>query len=125
MINSDVNRFRKVLEATVIELDSSIRRRDDILIEGSGDEFDRIHNATERDVTIRTLEVASIRRRATLAALQRIEEGTYGICVECEERISLRRLAALPTAALCIRCQEAMDCRCGAKSGRATFAMVA
>jgi DnaK suppressor protein len=39
------------------------------------------------------------------AALKRIEQGTYGRCVECGELIDPARLAALPTAARCLRCE--------------------
>jgi DnaK suppressor protein len=121
----DVNRFRKVLEATVIELDSSVRQRDGILIETSADQLDRVLGAAGRDLAVHTLEVASAKRRAARAALRRIEEGTYGVYLECDETISTVRLTALPTAALCIRCQEAVDCRCSAKNARAALAMAA
>jgi DnaK suppressor protein len=39
-------------------------------------------------------------------ALQKIEEGTFGICEECEEPISIKRLEARPETTLCIRCKE-------------------
>ena len=39
-------------------------------------------------------------------ALLRVQEGTYGICQECEEPISAKRLQALPWAKFCVRCQE-------------------
>ena len=39
-------------------------------------------------------------------ALQKIEEGTFGICEECEELISIKRLEARPETTLCIRCKE-------------------
>jgi DnaK suppressor protein len=39
-------------------------------------------------------------------ALVRVKEGTYGICQECEEPISPKRLQALPWAKFCVRCQE-------------------
>ena len=39
-------------------------------------------------------------------ALLRSKEGTYGICQECEEPISPKRLQALPWAKFCVRCQE-------------------
>jgi DnaK suppressor protein len=39
-------------------------------------------------------------------ALARVKEGTYGICAECEEPISPKRLQALPWAKFCVRCQE-------------------
>jgi len=37
---------------------------------------------------------------------QRIDEGKYGLCEECDEPISYERLLARPTAELCIACKE-------------------
>ena len=39
-------------------------------------------------------------------ALARVKDGTYGVCQECEEPISPKRLQALPWAKFCVRCQE-------------------
>jgi DnaK suppressor protein len=39
-------------------------------------------------------------------ALLKIDEGTFGICEECEEPISIKRLEARPETTLCIRCKE-------------------
>ncbi len=39
-------------------------------------------------------------------ALQKIEEGTFGACEECEEEIQIKRLEARPETTLCIRCKE-------------------
>lgn len=39
-------------------------------------------------------------------ALRRVDEGTYGVCVDCEEDIDERRLNAVPEAERCIACQE-------------------
>jgi len=39
-------------------------------------------------------------------ALRRMQDGTYGRCVECGEEISLERLEAVPHARLCIRCKQ-------------------
>ena len=39
-------------------------------------------------------------------ALAKIEEGTFGICEQCEEPISQKRLEARPETTLCIRCKE-------------------
>ena len=40
------------------------------------------------------------------AALQKIKEGTYGACENCEKAIPQKRLIAVPHAPLCIKCQE-------------------
>ena len=42
-------------------------------------------------------------------ALNRIKEGTFGICDECEEEIGLLRMMARPVATLCIRCKTRME----------------
>jgi RNA polymerase-binding transcription factor DksA len=39
------------------------------------------------------------------AALARITNGTYGVCVDCTDEIGVARLEAYPTAKRCIRCQ--------------------
>jgi DnaK suppressor protein len=44
-------------------------------------------------------------------ALHRIDAGTYGVCMECEEPISPKRLDALPWAKYCVPCQEAIALR--------------
>ncbi len=43
------------------------------------------------------------------AALQRLDNGSYGICERCGREIGARRIEALPYATLCIDCQEAVE----------------
>jgi DnaK suppressor protein len=42
-------------------------------------------------------------------ALTRIEDGSFGTCLECEEPIEPRRLDARPVSTLCIACKEAEE----------------
>ena len=44
-------------------------------------------------------------------ALVRIEHGNYGVCLECEEPISAKRLEAVPWARYCVTCQEKIAAR--------------
>jgi len=44
-------------------------------------------------------------------ALLRIEQGNYGVCLECEEPISVKRLEAVPWARYCVACQERLAAR--------------
>jgi len=46
------------------------------------------------------------RLRLIQHALERLQDGSFGICVGCEGPIGLRRLQALPWASHCIQCQE-------------------
>jgi DnaK suppressor protein len=109
MRKNEMNKFRKVLEGNAVELNSSSGHRDAIAIEATADELDRLVGATEREIAVRNFEAKSAKRREIRAALLRIREGTYGLCVECDEQISQARLAAVPCASRCVRCQEAFD----------------
>ncbi len=42
-------------------------------------------------------------------ALQRIKEGSYGICEECEKEIPKKRLEVFPSAKYCVACKEKME----------------
>jgi DnaK suppressor protein len=42
-------------------------------------------------------------------ALARIDEGSYGECINCGEEIGAKRLEAIPWTPHCIRCQELME----------------
>jgi DnaK suppressor protein len=42
-------------------------------------------------------------------ALERLENGTYGICENCEEDISIKRLEARPVTTLCVKCKTAQE----------------
>ena len=52
--------------------------------------------------------------REVSAALHRIEQESYGICLECEEPIAQKRLEAVPWARYCVVCQEAVSKRVAA-----------
>jgi DnaK suppressor protein len=43
------------------------------------------------------------------AALERIDEGAYGVCVQCEGVIPKARLNAIPYTPVCIKCAEAQE----------------
>lgn len=47
--------------------------------------------------------------RRIQGALRRLNDGTYGLCVDCGKDISLARLRAEPTAVRCIQCQETYE----------------
>lgn len=47
--------------------------------------------------------------KMVLKALEMINEGTYGVCIECGKPISEKRLAIFPTSTRCIVCQEALE----------------
>jgi DnaK suppressor protein len=109
MNNSQLDVFRKALKSRQTELTAGRLSREALTIETSADELDRIQLAQERDYAMKALDRESTRWREIRAALERIDNGYFGICLNCEEEIASKRLAAIPWAALCIVCQEAAD----------------
>jgi DnaK suppressor protein len=110
MTKSELTKYRQILEARQAELDASLRRRDEIVVELPPPQApDDSRNAADRELAIRNLDRDSILLRNVRAALRRIKDGTFGVCAHCEEDISPKRLAAVPWAQFCIRCQEAAD----------------
>lgn len=112
MVNkTELRKFRKILEAKQAELARVLRNREAIAIEKSADAIDEVQHAAERELAIRNLDRESQLLRMVKLALQRMDEGSYGICLHCEEPINPKRLTAVPWAPYCIRCQEAIDQR--------------
>ncbi len=109
MTKTELNKFREALEAKQAELAQVLRNREGIAIEKSPDALDEVQNAAERELAIRNLDRESNLLRNVRAALHRIEEGNFGVCLHCEEDISLKRLHAVPWAGYCIQCQEIAD----------------
>ena len=109
MTKTELNKYREILEAKQAELSQVLRNRDAITIEKSPDALDEVQNAAERELAIRNLDRESNLLRNVRAALHRIDEGMFGICLHCEEDISPKRLNAVPWAPYCIACQEIAD----------------
>lgn len=68
-------------------------------------------NLAERDRNEAMLHSASAQRTAVQAALLRVENGTYGRCVDCGNPVPDGRLEARPEAARCLPCQGKHDRR--------------
>jgi|SRR5579871_6339303 len=109
MTQSDLNRYKDVLEAKQTELVTLLRNREGIAIEKCPDALDEVQHATERELVIRSLDRDSNLLRTVRGALGLIAEGNFGVCVQCAENISPKRLTAVPWAPFCIRCQEVAD----------------
>ena len=109
MTHNELNRFQAILMARVGELEGLLRHRDGITIERSADELEEIQQASDRALAICNLDRESNQLQNARAALRRIKDGSFGTCEQCDEQISLKRLAAIPWARFCIVCQEAFD----------------
>ena len=109
MTKTEVDRFQAVLRARVAELVRFTRHREGITIERSADQLEEIQAASQRALAVCNLDREYNELRNVRAAIRRIQEGSFGTCQECDEDIHPKRLAAVPWATFCIRCQEAAD----------------
>jgi DnaK suppressor protein len=62
-----------------------------------------------QDVDFTLMQMKAETLRKIDEALQRLENGTYGLCTECLKELPAARLRALPFAALCRDCQESQE----------------
>ena len=67
---------------------------------------DRASTETDRSLELRTRDRARKLISKIDEALERIEDGSYGFCVETDEPIGVKRLEARPIATLCLEAQE-------------------
>ena len=109
MNKTELEKYKKILETRQAELAKGLRNRDDIAIEKTPDALDEVQLAGERELAIRNLDRESSLLRHVRLALARIDDGSYGVCLHCEEDIKPKRLDAVPWTPYCIRCQEAAD----------------
>jgi DnaK suppressor protein len=109
MNKTDLEKYKAMLEAKRAELSAGLRNREDIAIEKTPDALDEVQLAGERELAIRNLDRESNLLRNVKSALARVADGSYGVCMHCEEDIKPKRMEAVPWAKYCIRCQEAAD----------------
>src|ERR1700722_5267696 len=101
MIRSELNKYRNVLQAQQAELVHLVQNRDGIAIETCPDALDEVQHATERELAIRNLDRDSNLLRNVRGALGLIAEGNFGVCLQCGENISPKRLTAVPWTPFC------------------------
>lgn len=95
---ADLNRSTETLEAEMAGDSGELSTLDQHPADSATDLSD-----ADREEAI--LEVVSAQREQVLAALRRVDEGTYGTCVECGTELPEERLDARPEAARCVTCQ--------------------
>jgi len=75
------------------------------------DEVDEIQANERREIGFATRELLVERVKRLVAALDRLNAGEYGTCVECAAAISAARLRAVPEVQTCVRCQDWLERR--------------
>lgn len=93
------------LNARMAQLSERVERLEEDLRQPLDPDFAEQATGMEAAEANEALEGASRAEIAQIrAALERIENGTYGVCVSCGEDIAPARLEALPFAQQCIEC---------------------
>jgi len=72
----------------------------------AGDMVDAALDTAHDELSSQLAEAESRELALIENALERIEDGQYGLCEECNAKIPLARLQALPYATMCIKCQR-------------------
>lgn len=115
MKKKDLNSFKKHLENRLQEL---LNQADDTVSgmttanENFPDPTDRASLEADRNFMLRIRDRESKLIKKIKQALERIKNGTYGICESCGEEISIKRLKARPVTTQCIECkakEEALE----------------
>ena len=117
MRKTELQRFRKLLMAEKDRVGQSMVHHEKVIrgqdgAEGGSSKAHSNHLADQGtdeyqyEATIHTANTEGRYLYNIEEALGRIEDGTYGKCVECQAKIGMDRLKALPHARLCIDCKE-------------------
>lgn len=113
MFKFDLESYQEQLLRMQAELERNMHQRDGLVIEKSSDLSDEVRSAADRELVMRSRDLESVLLREVRSALGRVRNGSFGICLECSEPISSRRLNAVPWAPYCLPCQEAADQQTG------------
>jgi DnaK suppressor protein len=112
MRKRDLDFFRKLLTRRLEELLMEAERTKDQVKETeepSSDPMELASNDSDRDFLLRLRDRERKLMVKIKEALERVEDGTFGICEECGEKISEKRLRARPMTTLCIDCKHEQE----------------
>ncbi|MBK6846903.1 MAG: TraR/DksA C4-type zinc finger protein [Proteobacteria bacterium] len=106
----DLKRFRDLLEEKKAALLQNAQRtlHEDMALDSADlpDEMDLASSEYLQSFTFRLRGREKTFLKKIDHALAKLDGGSFGVCEECSEEISLKRLDARPETALCIRCKE-------------------
>jgi DnaK suppressor protein len=116
MSKKDLKVCRRALQAKRGELLSGQYKTEGLAVERVPDSMEELTLEVQRNMAVDALDRKAALLGQVTAALERIAGGKYGLCLACQNAISPKRLAALPWAALCLECQQAVEDRLGSEA---------
>jgi DnaK suppressor protein len=87
-------------------LDGDMSSLRELAANRSGDPVDAALDLAQNEVSSQLAELESRELQHTERAIERMKQGTYGLCEHCGNKIPLARLNALPYSTTCIDCQR-------------------
>ncbi len=93
----------------VSDMDKLVKESNELGKDGTPDIGDEASDLSNRQLLLSLNEADRAKLMEIEEALERIEEGTYGICEECGEPISIKRLEVKPTAIYCVACKSRLE----------------
>ena len=110
MTNPEFEEIQELLIAKRAELSNRLERIKENLTGGrSADSQEQAQELENAEVVDALGNEARLELSQIARALEQIKNGTYGVCVTCDEEIPLARLNAYPFADRCIRCATAEE----------------
>lgn len=105
--NKETSMYRRVLlERRNAVLTGLATKVSDLAKVGRVGEEDQAQWSHEEAVSLRLNGIGYLQLRQVQEALDRLQNGDFGVCISCEERIAAKRLEVLPWAKYCVKCQE-------------------
>src|SRR5258708_29013526 len=95
-IQMNIHHFKRLLISKANEIRSSQISKDQIAIERNAELLDEIQRTSDREIAMASMTRDWRTASLVAEALQRIETGEYGTCVQCEEANEQRRPNAIP-----------------------------
>jgi DnaK suppressor protein len=104
----NLKKYRDLLERKKEELETAAPARTPATEPGSksGDWIDQSSQENDLHVRLALKQTDHKLLRAIEDAIHRIDQGTYGICMDCENEIAAARLEAVPWTRVCIDCKS-------------------
>lgn len=113
LTQAQIEEFRKILNDKRDRLLAEAKRTlDQEMVIEADERMDEVDQASSEYMQAFSFRLRG-RERFLLSkiehAIRKMDDNTFGLCEECEEPISLKRLQARPEAQLCIQCKEAQE----------------
>ena len=113
LTKTQINRFKKMLETKALEIRANLQSSSAAKALARGDEpldLEELPGQSHEEwIFLNRNNIEVMLLREIDEAIDRIEDGDYGSCLECEIPISLKRLEAVTWAKYCVTCQEKLS----------------